>query len=108
MLDPLLGEGLDQAVPIGTELTRAYRYPRTSKRYQWESFDPAGNRQSPAAAPGFTPGVVFDMFDQASNRLGYGTVGLDGAIELFDSAGNRLGLIRPAFYGQNDERPRGV
>mgnify|MGYP001615381258 CR=1 FL=1 len=46
---------------------------------------------------GFRPGLVFDLYDPAGNRLGWGRVTGLGDIELFDAASNRLGSVRPTF-----------
>ena len=45
----------------------------------------------------FYPGVRFDLYDPAGNRLGWGRVTGLGDIELFDAASNRLGSVRPTF-----------
>lgn len=76
-------------MPHVDELVRAYRHPRGVREYQ-----PANVRD---IGIGFRPGAIFDLYDAASNRLGWARVLGSGDIELFDAASNRFGLLRPTF-----------
>ena len=75
-------------MPSASVLRRAWRRP--AKTYA-NGFDRIG------VGGGFRPGLVFDLYDPAGNRLGWGRVTGLGDIELFDAASNRLGSIQPTY-----------
>ena len=75
-------------MPSATELRREWRRPLRTYANGVDRIGVGG---------GLSPGVIFDLYDPAGNRLGWGRVTGLGEIELFDAASNRLGSVRPTF-----------
>ena len=51
----------------------------------------------PLGGPG--PSDRIDLYDQRSNRIGYGYTRPDGSVELFRPDGRRLGTVTPRIGG---------